>query len=279
MAEPYDTVNGITAGAPLHWWRFSDASGGVTGEGSIASRDLGETSAAGLGTFNWTYQYEANPVGDGYGMLAGGQGGLIESADVWSGSVSQDFSMMAMWRSTTSSAHANSAWFGGYFNGNDVNYCRMMVTAYGIYYAIQDASSDDRIWRQENPPSGIDLFDQQPHTICVTNPTGTSGTLPTIYIDGIALTGVSIDYDVGTINDDHSPITDFSGDTAIGFRGGNNSGPVGDIVYYEWMGFDHHLSASEVLQIHEALGGNKVSNFQPKTIRRRGRRLFFDYAA
>lgn len=278
MAEPYDTVNGITGGAPKNWWRFSDASGGVTGEGSVSSRDLAETSAGTLGTFNWTYQYEANPVGDGYGMLHGGAGGLIESSDVFLGGTGTEFTMMAFYRTTAASAHANAQFFGGYFQGTDTDYCRMFADDTGVWYATQDGTSDDRIWKTTDT-AGKDLFDQQPHSICVVSPTGTSGTLPTIYIDGIALTGVAITYQNGTVNDNWSPVSDFNPDMAVGFRGGSNASPADEIVYYEWIGYDHHLSAAEVLQVHEAIGGTKASNFGPKTIRRRGRQAFFDYSA
>lgn len=271
MAEPYDTING-KGSSPKAWWRFSDASGGVTNEGSDAAGDLSEYSVS--GTFNGTYRYEANPAGDGWGILLNGQGGLRSTG------LTDDFdevrgTYFIMFRSQ--GTVTNPTWLFGSFRSFDIDYNRLGINGNGRgSYRVQDAGGDDISWAG---PVDQDLLDGAVHTLAVTNGSGPTD-VPKIYVDGAEVSadwvfsGSNVDYD-------HWPGVDYIEDWAVGYRGGVNTSPVGGIVIYEALAYDEAtpLTDQDIEDIHIALGGSQPNPFGTKSIRRTNRRIFADWTA
>jgi hypothetical protein len=294
MAEPYDTIDALT---PTAWWRFGATAAPTpdegTGNSSTQNRQLTETSTGQggvLAAFNWTYQYEANPLGDGYGMLANGGGGLFTSRDAFNDGTTADFTMLAHYRSTVGTDNGTANYMAGTFKTylapptyttTATAYTRIYLDGGELGFSTQYNDATFKTWETSGTGS-IDLWDQQPHTICVVNPTGTSGTLPTMYIDGVLQT-VTLTASGSSIGDNYGPAMNYPNhNTGIGYNGANSPpNEIDEIVFYDVIYFQEHLTQQEVENVHVALGGtaSASSNFQPKTIRRRGRRLFFDYSA
>lgn len=281
MAEPYDTISAIgnrSPSGPRHWYRFSDVSGGVTDEGyASSSRDLAEHTSSALGSpFNWTYRAEANPRGDGFGMLANGQGGLLSAALGMTQAQAEGL-MMIHFRFTSPAGPASSAFMVGTFASFDKFYNRIATDGAGnIYYLIQDAGADDEIWRVNETDYTGNVVDNQNHTIAVapaSNPTGK----PRIYIDGLRMSDAELDHITGDDNVDNDLWwIDYGEALAVGYRGGVNKEPVTDTVYYDVLLWDEELTDANVADIHTALAGTPApTGFSSKTVRRAMlRRLF-----
>lgn len=267
MAEPYDTINAVGAG-PAHWYRFSDVSDGVTDEGQGTARNLSEQSAG--GAFNWTYQAEANPAGDGYGMEHGGQGGLLSSP---LGLTAARGAICLVFRTTAIDTAANLNYMAGTWAGFDVYY--------NVLGAFTGTGNPLALW-QNNTTSldyvhvaATNLRDNEPHSLIYIPPSTTSGTSH-LYVDGVAAVSPTL-VEAGTPVDNNVWWDSYGEQVAVGYRGAVNDAPNDDVVIYEVAMWDELLTAGNVLTIHNALMG--ITSFSNKTIRRRNRKLFADYAA
>jgi len=268
MAEPYDTINAITDGllvGPYRWWRFSDASGGVSDEGTAAiATDLVEDSS--FNTFTMEYQYEANPAGDGYGMLLNG-GGQLEAAGL---GLSNKGTFVCVFR-RIGTVNYPTFWAGFYF-GFDSRYIHFGVSnADGtVRWQVQDSGANDEYW--DTDVGGFN--DLNAHSVIVV-PGADTTTSPTIYMDGVAVPVTHTSGDDG-VNDNYW-WDSFATSACIGGRGGVNDRSIENVVMYEMLTYDFKVDATQALQIHNALIPGSV--FRTKSQRRRNRRLFADYVS
>ena len=265
----YDQIFPIAA--PEHWYRFSDASGGVTDEGYAGSlKDLSQIDDGGAA--NMTYQAEANPYGDGYGVKFNGQGGFTSAHLGISGSTG---TMIGVFRTT--GTHVGGGWLFGLWDSFDDDYIRFGPNTSNGYpiYSIQDGGADDEYW--------VDLTgavdDDAVHSVAITKPASTTAT-PIMHVDGVNQTsGLTHSGDDNVDNDWWWDDSGFSEKVAVGVRGGVvNNTQAEEIVAYEFLIFNTALTDQEIADIHVILtnagGVLPAITFSTKTIRRVGRRLF-----
>ncbi len=265
MAEPYDTINGISGG-PEVWWRMNGTGPGIPNEGTTgSSNDLTET---GSGSFEGTYRAETDPRGDGWGVeFNGGSGRGLQSPGT---GLNSRGTMFALWR--TNSSFSATVFNVGFFNGFDVNYCSVRIDGLGrIEYWIQDGAADDEIWTVVD--TVVDMTDQQPHSVAIIPPATTTGT-PLIYIDAQLVAGGDLIFSGDdNVNNDHW-WNDFNESWSIGRRGSVGGNIPTGLIIYEVIGWDDVLTQQQIQDAHDIL--TRTAVFANKTIRRRGRRTFSD---
>jgi hypothetical protein len=269
MAEPYDTLNAIGSG-PALWYRFSDASGGVTNEGSLGAGENLIEANGDTGTFNWTYEYEDSPAeGAGKGMLAGGQGGL-KSGNT---GLTAKGTMVYVYR--TNGTPGSSQHQVSFYDGGDAEGIQLAVDNAGrLRYRIQDAGADDEGW-----VSGAATYaDNKPHSFIVSPGITGSNSQPQIFVDGVL---EAFSHEEDTTGGPDTVPNDFWWDLmteslSVGLRDSFGDFEASNLVFYEVMAYNDIVDADEAADIHRLLARD-LGDFSNKTIRRRNRRIFNDF--
>ena len=158
----------------------------------------------------------------------------------------------------------------GFRNGSDNDYVDISLHPVGvIHYHIQDDGTSDEAW-----DSGSGHADDQVHSYAVIPPTTTGGT-PRMFVDGVADGSPTFSGDDGVDNN-------FWWDSVaelfnVGMRGGTTGNELSNWVCYEVLIFDDVLTDQEVSDAHDILTNASFTSFSDKTVRRRGRRVFFAF--
>lgn len=274
MTEPYATVNAISGG-PTLWHRYSSPSAPVPNEGTatVDDNDFLEEDGTLLGTFNATYQFEANPFGDGFGMRFNGGGGL--GRDAATKPLNPRGTMMVVFRSDGVPVSPNALLAFHFGFDNDV--IRIGLDGDGFpFYLMQTNSSNRQFWRLD----GTSLDDDAVHSIMVvTAPDAVSD--PVFYVDGVDISS-SLAFTPDSTIDNNAWASQFdigSGASRVDLTTAQDPGrirnPMGNVVMYESLVFDDVVGPADALVIHDLLTGTPPPPPPPVTLfRRRGFRQY-----
>ncbi len=258
----YSEINSVSGG-PEHWWRFTNGGNRIDDQGTATRRHLTELSTT-EGAFNGTYQAEANPAGDGFGMQFNGQGGMVDTSSALALAGSLGTIVVAF--RTDGGTLLNSDRIASLFGGN--NRLELGITSSGYpQYRINDGASDENLWELQ---SAID--DDLVHTLAV-SPASGAGTTPILFLDGLDVSGSLVHTDTDPVDNDLW-WDDFIEQAAVGYKGDANNSSVDGVIVYEVVIFDGNLTSSQVRTVHNALLGIMSLNFSSKTVRRNNRRVY-----